>query len=227
MGNAPPRLAHAFRDPALLETALTHRSAGRRNNERLEFLGDAVLGMVVGEELYLRFPRATEGELTRLRADLVREGTLAELARAIELGDAIRLGPGELRSGGFRRDSILADAFEALVGAVYLDGGWEAARAMLLPLLAARFDALVPGRAPKDAKTELQELLQGRGLALPVYELSGTTGDEHDKTFFVRCRVAALDVIADGEGSSRRAAETRSAQLALARIAALEGTAGA
>ena len=118
MGNAPPRLAHAFRDPALLETALTHRSAGRRNNERLEFLGDAVLGMVVGEELYLRFPRATEGELTRLRADLVREGTLAELARAIDLGDAIRLGPGELRSGGFRRDSILADAFEALVGAV-------------------------------------------------------------------------------------------------------------
>lgn len=224
---ALPRLAHAFGDPALLETALTHRSAGRRNNERLEFLGDAVLGMVVGEELYARFPRATEGELTRLRADLVREATLAELARAIALGDAMRLGPGELRSGGFRRDSILADAFEAVLGAVYLDGGWAAARAVLLPLLAGRLDALVPGHAPKDPKTELQELLQGRGLALPAYDLSGTAGDEHDKTFFVRCRVAALDVIADGEGASRRAAETQAAQLALARIADQERTGAA
>lgn len=223
MGIAFARLGHVFADPGLLEMALTHRSAGRRNNERLEFLGDAVVGMVVGEELYARFPRATEGELTRLRADLVREATLAELARAIALGDAVLLGPGELRTGGFRRDSILADAFEAVIGAVYLDGGWTAARGVLLPLLAGRLDALVPGHAPKDAKTELQELLQGRGLALPQYELSGTSGDEHDKTFFVRCRVAALEVVGDGEGASRRAAETHAAQLALARIAELEG----
>jgi ribonuclease-3 len=223
VGIAFARLGHVFADPGLLEMALTHRSAGRRNNERLEFLGDAVVGMVVGEELYARFPRATEGELTRLRADLVREATLAELARAIALGDAVLLGPGELRTGGFRRDSILADAFEAVIGAVYLDGGWTAARGVLLPLLAGRLDALVPGHAPKDAKTELQELLQGRGLALPQYELSGTSGDEHDKTFFVRCRVAALEVVGDGEGASRRAAETHAAQLALARIAELEG----
>lgn len=224
MGTALSRLAHVFADPGLLEAALTHRSAGRRNNERMEFLGDAVVGMIVGEELYARFPRATEGELTRMRADLVREGTLAELARTIALGDAMLLGPGELRSGGFRRDSILADAFEAVVGAVYLDGGWAAARGVLLALLASRLDALVPGHAPKDAKTELQELLQGRGLALPQYELSGTSGDEHDKTFFVRCRVAELEVVGDGEGASRRAAETHAAQLALARIAELEGT---
>lgn len=227
MGTALPRLAHAFADPGLLEQALTHRSAGRRNNERLEFLGDAVVGMVVGEELYSRFPRATEGDLTRLRAELVREATLADLARAIALGDAMLLGPGELRSGGFRRDSILADAFEAVVGAVYLDGGWSAARGVLLPLLAARLDALVPGHAPKDPKTELQELLQGRGLALPLYELSGTAGDEHDKTFFVRCRVAELEVVGDGEGASRRAAETHAAQLALARIVEIEGAGSA
>jgi ribonuclease-3 len=227
VGTAFARLGHVFADPGLLETALTHRSAGRRNNERLEFLGDAVVGMVVGEELYARFPRATEGELTRLRADLVREATLADLARAIALGDAVLLGPGELRTGGFRRDSILADAFEAVIGAVYLDGGWTAARGVLLPLLAGRLDALVPGHAPKDAKTELQELLQGRGLALPHYELSGTSGDEHDKTFFVRCRVAELEVVGDGEGASRRAAETHAAQLALARIAEIEGAGSA
>jgi ribonuclease-3 len=220
-----PGLDHAFRDPELLAVALTHRSAGRTNNERLEFLGDAVLGIVAAEALYTRFPRATEGELTRLRAELVREATLATFARELQLGDAMRLGPGELRSGGFRRDSILADAFEALVGAVWLDGGWDACRRALLPLLEPRIAALEPGRVPKDAKTELQELVQGRGLPLPTYELAGTTGDEHRKTFFVRCSVPDLAVVADGEGGSRRAAETHAAQLALARIAELSSAA--
>ena len=216
-----PGLDHTFRDPALLAVALTHRSAGRDNNERLEFLGDAVLGAIAAEALYARFPRATEGELTRLRAELVREATLAAFARGLELGDAMKLGPGELRSGGFRRDSILADAFEALVGAVWLDGGWEACRHALLPLLEPRLVALEPGSLPKDPKTELQELLQGRGLPLPAYELTGTAGDEHRKTFFARCSIPALGVFADGEGGSRRAAETHAAQIALARIAEL------
>ncbi len=221
MSDRVPGLDHAFRDPALLAVALTHRSAGRDNNERLEFLGDAVLGVLVAEALFMRFPRATEGELTRLRAELVREGTLAALARDLNLGDAMRMGPGEMRSGGFRRDSILADGFEALVGALWLDGGWDACRLALMPLLEARLAVLEQGRLPKDPKTELQELLQARGLPLPSYELMGTAGDEHRKTFFTRCSIPALEVYADGEGGSRRAAETHAAQLALARITEL------
>jgi ribonuclease-3 len=216
--DALPGLAHAFASPALLATALTHRSAGRANNERLEFLGDAVLGLLVAEALHARFPRASEGDLTRMRAALVREETLADIARHLDLGKAVHLGPGELRSGGHRRESILADAFEAVVAAVYLDGGLGAARTAILPLLQSRIEALGERGLAKDPKTRLQELLQGRGLSLPGYALVETAGDEHRKTFFVRCTVEALSVSSVGEGGSRRAAEAHAAALVLAQL---------
>lgn len=212
-------LAHRFADPGLLHTALTHRSAGRNNNERLEFLGDAVLGLLVAEALHARHPRATEGDLTRLRAALVREETLAAVARDLALGEALHLGPGELRSGGHRRESILADAFEAVVAAVYLDGGLEACRTAVLPLLEPRIAALGDAAATKDPKTRLQEWLQGRGFALPSYELVETVGDEHRKTFFVRCTAEAIGIACVGEGGSRRAADAHAAAQVLERIA--------
>lgn len=215
-----PGLAYRFADPALLETALTHRSAGHHNNERLEFLGDAVLGLVVAEALHARFPRASEGDLTRLRAALVREETLAAIARDLALGDSLHLGQGELRSGGHRRESILADAFEAVVAAIYLDGGLDACRAALMPLLEARIATLGDAAANKDPKTRLQEWLQGRGLGLPAYTLIETAGDDHRKTFFVRCSADALGLACVGEGGSRRAAEAHAASLVLERIAA-------
>ena len=215
-------LAHRFADPGLLETALTHRSAGRANNERLEFLGDAVLGLLVAEALHARHPRASEGDLTRLRAALVREETLAAIARELSLGEALRLGPGELRSGGHRRESILADAFEAVVAAVYLDGGLDACRAAVMPLIEPRIAALGDAAATKDPKTRLQEWLQGRGFALPTYELVETAGDDHRKTFFVRCAADAIGIACVGEGGSRRAAEAHAASLVLERIAAGE-----
>jgi ribonuclease-3 len=220
-------LAYRFADPALLETALTHRSAGRANNERLEFLGDAVLGMLVAEALHARHPRASEGDLTRLRAALVREESLAAIARDLALGDALRLGPGELRSGGHRRESILADAFEAIVAAVYLDGGLDACRAAVMPLLEPRIAALGDAADTKDPKTRLQEWLQGRGHALPSYVLVETAGDDHRKTFFVRCTADAIGIACVGEGGSRRAAEAHAASLVLERIAAGDAGEGA
>lgn len=215
-------LSYRFGDADLLAVALTHRSAGRPNNERLEFLGDAVVGLIVAEALYQRFPKASEGELTRLRAAIVREGTLAHLGRLLKLGEHIRLGAGETRSGGSGRDSIVADAFEALVGAVFLDGGLERARATFLPLFAQQIEQYDEGRVQKDPKTALQELMQGRGLALPVYELVETAGADHNKTFFARCRLPALGIDAVGEGGSRRAAETQAAELVAARVRELE-----
>ncbi|HKK14468.1 MAG TPA: ribonuclease III, partial [Gammaproteobacteria bacterium] len=167
MTRSPQELSRAigyrFDDQRLLEYALTHRSAGSRNNERLEFLGDAVLGLVMAEALYRAFPRATEGELSRLRATLVKRETLAEVARALALGDYLTLGSGELKSGGFRRDSILADALEAVFGALYMDGGFEAAGRLIRDLFRERLEDLPSAAALKDAKTRLQELLQGRG----------------------------------------------------------------
>ena len=218
MTESLPVLGYDFADPALLDAALTHRSAGRPNNERLEFLGDAVLNGVVSEALYLGFPRAPEGELTRWRSELVREATLAALAREVGLGDAMRLGPGELKSGGFRRDSILADTLEAIFGAIYLDRGWEAARRVVTTLLATRLQALEAIKPPKDAKTRLQEWLQAQGLPLPTYEISGSIGSDHEKVFFARCSIDALSLRGDGEGSSRRAAETSAAAATLALI---------
>ena len=214
------RLGWQFSRPALLQRALTHRSAGAEHNERLEFLGDAVLGLLVAEALHARHPRASEGELTRLRAALVREESLAAVARDLSLGESLRLGPGELRSGGHRRESILADAFEAVVAAVYLDGGLDACRAAIMPLLEPRLAALGDAAAVKDPKTRLQEWLQGHGHALPTYALVETAGDDHRKTFFVRCAADAIGVACVGEGGSRRAAEAHAAGLVLERIAA-------
>ena len=211
------KLDYRFRDPALADLALTHRSAGRPNNERLEFLGDALLGAVVAEMLYDAHPRASEGELSRLRAQLVNGQALAALARELELGDGLKLGPGELKSGGFRRDSILADAFEAMIAAVYLDSGYEACREAVRGLFAQRIADLP--KSSKDAKTRLQEWLQARGLPLPVYELTGSHGEEHAKIFEVSCSVAEPAVLrADASGPSRRAAEQDAAEIVLGRL---------
>ncbi|WP_291224935.1 ribonuclease III [Dokdonella sp.] len=206
-------LGHRFADVALLERALTHRSAAHVNNERLEFLGDALLNLLVAELIFELHPRASEGEMTRLRAALVNGNALADMARGQQLGDQLHLGPGELKSGGHRRDSILADAFEALVAAVYLDGGWQACRQRVRDLFAPLVEA--GARTPKDAKTRLQELLQARGLPLPVYDLLATAGEEHARVFTVSCRVEAIDAQREGSGSSRRAAEQIAAERVL------------
>ncbi|HWU52368.1 MAG TPA: ribonuclease III [Tahibacter sp.] len=210
------RFPHEFRDPALYQQALTHRSAGKPNNERLEFLGDSLVGMLVAELLFESHGRADEGELTRMRAQLVSGAALADVARSLALGDVLRLGPGELKSGGHRRESILADAFEALVAAVYLDAGWDACRACVRSLFADRAARL---RAPeKDAKTRLQELLQARGLALPTYELVASSGEDHAKVFDVACVIEQPPLRVPGQGTSRRAAEQLAAAAALEQI---------
>lgn len=211
------RLAYSFADPALRERALTHRSVGAGNNERLEFFGDALVNVIVAELLYETFPKADEGELTRLRARLVSEPALAAIARELDLGDALHLGPGELKSGGFRRDSILADALEALIAAVYLDGGWPACRDAVRALIEPRL-AEAATREDKDAKTRLQEWLQSRGEPLPVYELVATSGAEHARIFDVECRIDSRGLRAEGRGSSRRAAEQVAAAAALAQL---------
>ena len=215
-------LAYTFNDPALRERALSHRSVGARNNERLEFLGDGLVNLLVAELLYEHFPHAAEGELTRWRARLVSEPALAAVARELELGEQLHLGPGELKSGGFRRDSILADALEALIAAVYLDGGWETCRRSVRELFTPRLVEAANAQ-DKDAKTSLQDLLQARGLALPLYELVNTSGADHAKVFDVRCTIAALDLRAEGRGGSRRAAEQSAAAEAMAQIQARPG----
>lgn len=206
------QLGHAFADPQLLDDALTHRSAQTRHNERLEFLGDAVLGFLVAEALWRRFPQATEGELSRLRARLVNRESLAGVAQALDLGQYLRLGAGELRSGGHARESILADAVEAVLAALYLDGGLEVARGVVDQLLGKRIAALSPADQGKDAKTRLQEWLQGRRLALPVYEVLETSGEDHAQTFVVRCAVEALGRSSTAAGPNRRKAEQLAAE---------------
>lgn len=211
------KLTYRFRDPALAQLALTHRSAGKPNNERLEFLGDALLGVVVAELLYEAHPNASEGELSRLRAQLVNGQALAQIARELELGDELKLGSGELKSGGFRRDSILADAFEALMAAVYLDSDFAQCRQTVRSLFAERV-AAIP-RSSKDAKTRLQEWLQARGWPLPHYELKDSYGEEHAKTFDVSCAIAEpLPLSAEGRGGSRRAAEQDAAEAVLRQL---------
>ena len=206
---------------SLLEEALTHRSLGSRNYERLEFLGDAVLSFVVAEMLYREFDGASEGELSRYRASLVSGETLGEIALALGLGDHLRLGEGELKSGGFRRASILADALEALIGAVYLEFGMEPARRAVELLLGERLLDLPAAAELKDPKTRLQERLQGRGLGLPRYEVTGVRGDPHQQEFTVRCEVGDLGLSAEATGTSRRRAEQEAASRLLARLAAL------
>jgi ribonuclease III len=213
-------LGYAPRDAALFRAALTHRSASGANNERLEFLGDAVLNLVIAARLYAAFPRASEGDLSRLRARLVSREPLAEVAAALGLGAMLQLGSGELKSGGFRRQSILADALEALCGAIFLDGGLSAAQAVIERLFTPRLAALPEPEALKDAKTRLQEYLQSRSLALPHYSVLDVQGEDHAQTFRVGCRVAGLELAVEGAGSSRRRAEQQAAERMLAAIAA-------
>lgn len=214
-------LAYRFKDAGFAELALTHRSIGRPNNERLEFLGDALLGAIVAEMLFDAHPHASEGELSRLRAQLVNGQALAVIARELQLGDRLKLGPGELKSGGFRRDSILADAFEAMIAAIYLDGGFDACREAIRQLFGARIAALP--RSSKDAKTRLQEHLQAGGWPLPRYDLIDTHGDDHAKSFDVRCQITEpVELDAQASGSSRRAAEQDAAESVLLRL--LEST---
>jgi ribonuclease-3 len=213
-----PALEHAigyvFTRRNLLEQALTHRSCGTPHNERLEFLGDSVLNCVIAEALYERFGDIREGDLSRLRANLVRQESLAEIAQRIALGEQLRLGEGELKSGGHRRPSILADALEALFGAVFVDGGFEPARRTILRLYGPALAGLDPSRSGKDAKTALQEYLQGRRLALPQYVLRTTRGEAHAQEFEVECVIHELGISTTGRGHSRRAAEQEAARLA-------------
>jgi ribonuclease-3 len=208
---------YEFRDPDLLARALTHRSVGAKNNERLEFLGDGLINLLVAEMLFEHYPKADVGDLTRRRAHLVSEPGLAELARELSLGDRLNLGAGELKIGGFRRDSILADALEALIAAVYLDAGWDVCRGIVRGLFTERVTRASAGFG-KDPKTRLQELLQARGQALPLYTLLAATGADHAKTFEIECEIAPLDVRTRGTGPSRRAAEQAAATSALERL---------
>ena len=218
------RLGYRFRDPALLEAALTHRSASRKNYERLEFLGDAVLNFVVAELAFAGFPEAPEGDLSRYRAAIVSAPSLAEVAGTLGLGDQLRLGSGELKSGGFRRDSILADCLEAIFGAIYLDGGLEPAIAVIRGLLGERLIELPSAETLKDPKTRLQEELQSRGLALPRYALEEIGGEPHEQWFVASCEAAELGLRATGKGSSRRRAEQEAAQHVLEAIASDQET---
>lgn len=211
-------IGYEFSNLGLAETALTHRSAGSGNNERLEFLGDAILGFVIADFLYKHYGDADEGELSRLRAALVKGDSLAEIAKTLELGKYLNLGPGELRSGGHSRASILADAVEALIAAVYLDGGYPAAREMILQLFDKKLTRLSKKSQQKDPKTRLQELLQSRKITLPVYTILSITGEQHEQCFRVSCRVEELNLETEGVGSSRRKAEQSAANLFLRQL---------
>ena len=209
------RLGHRFNDPRLLEQALTHRSRSADNYERLEFLGDGVLGCAVADELYARFPQLSEGKLTRLRASLVREEALAEVAKALGIGGHLRLGEGELAASPEARPSILADAMEAVLGAVFLDGGYAAARQAVLAAFGPLIDRLDPDRPAKDAKTRLQEILQARHRGLPQYRVVAVQGEAHRQSFEVECSVAELKLSATGTGTSRQRAEQQAAKALL------------
>ena len=205
------QLGHDFARPELLRQALTHRSHGSPNNERLEFLGDSVLNCAIAARLYQTYPRLPEGDLSRMRAALVKEQTLAEIASGLKLGDILMLGEGELKSGGFRRPSILADALEAIIGAVYLDAGFVAAERMILALYEPLLQNLDPKTIAKDPKTQLQEYLQSRKLPLPQYEVLVIRGEAHEQEFEVECIIPGLNIRSLGEGHSRRSAEQNAA----------------
>lgn len=205
------RLGYRFDNDALLEQALTHRSAASRNNERFEFLGDAILGFVIADELYRQYPEASEGELSRLRARLVKRESLAELARGVELGRNLNLGAGELRSGGQARDSILADALEALFGAIYLDSGFVVVSEVIRGLYREKLAGLTKEARQKDPKTRLQEYLQARRSELPSYSIQEISGEQHKQSFVVECVIDGLDLRTVGRGRSRRKAEQAAA----------------
>lgn len=205
---------YVFQSREILKQALTHRSFGTAHNERIEFLGDSILNCIIAQALYERFLDVREGDLSRLRANLVRQETLAEIAQGLGLGEQLRLGEGELKSGGFRRPSILADGLEALFGAVFLDGGFDKARETVLRLFEPYLSNLDPQHSGKDAKTTLQEFLQGRRLALPQYLLRATRGEAHAQEFEVECLIPELGITAIGRGTSRRSAEQEAAKRA-------------
>ncbi len=216
-----PGIDYRFDDVGLLEQALTHRSCGPRHYERLEFLGDSLLNLVIAEQLFHARPHATEGDLSRLRSRLVRDITLARLASELHLGDHLRLGVGELKSGGFLRESILADVVEALIGAIHLDGGFREARRVICELFADRLADLPDADSLKDPKTRLQELLQGRGHGLPEYRVMTESGADHAKRFEVECRAGSLADPVRAEAGSRRKAEQAAARLMHDRLLAL------
>jgi len=215
LSTLPAALGHGFTDPALLQTALTHRSFGNPNNERLEFIGDGVLNCVIAVALFRRHPDLAEGELSRLRANLVRQDALHRLAVTLNLGKCLRLGEGELKSGGAERPSILADAVEALIGAIFLDGGFEAAQTVIARLYLPLFDELMQGQQNKDAKTRLQEWLQGRKRPLPRYLVIEASGAAHEQRFEVACEIENPAMRTIGQGNSRRLAEQAAADNAL------------
>ena len=219
-------LGYQFRDSSLLQLALTHRSVGGRNNERLEFLGDSILNHIIAEALYHRFPETREGEMSRMRAMLVKGDTLAEVAEELGLAQYLVLGSGERTSGGRRRASIRADAVEAVIGAMLLDGGQEACRACVLRWFEARLDGLNAGATSKDAKTRLQEYLQARGMALPTYKELGVEGEAHAYTFHVACHLESPALATEGRGSSRRKAEQAAASEALVALGLAGGSDG-
>lgn len=208
-------IQYEFEDASLLTRALTHRSAGKVHNERLEFLGDAVLGLVIAQRVFEKFPDLPEGKLTRMRSNLVKGATLAEIARELSLGDLIKLGPGEMKSGGQRRDSILADVVEAILGAIYIDGNLEIVTKVIDILFATRLANLDPNVQIKDSKTRLQEYLQSRQLDLPHYKVINITGKDHSQTFTVECTIEALELSQQGVGRSRRIAEQKAAHSVL------------
>lgn len=209
------QLGYSFSDESLLEQALTHRSASSSNNERLEFLGDGILNFVIADVLYQQYPSYSEGDLSRLRAHLVNGEALAQIARELNLGDFLRLGAGELKSGGSRRSSILADVVEGILGAVYRDGGFDSCSQLICRLYESKLKEIPDPQSLKDAKTRLQELLQSRKIAIPVYRVLTVSGKSHDQTFEVECVIESMNVTAHGEGHSRRKAEQGSADAAI------------
>ena len=209
------KIGYCFNNPAFLETALTHRSANKNHYERMEFLGDSVLNFVISAELYQQFPQASEGELSRLRAHLVKGESLSKVASELSLGEYLRLGSGELKSGGYRRKSILADVLESIIGAIYLDNGFVDAQSFILRVFADRLENVGTVKELKDPKTRLQEYLQAQALSLPTYEVVKTSGQVHNQTFEVSCCVSVLDKPVYGSGSSRRKAEQAAAEQVL------------
>ena len=209
------RLGYTFEKQDLLSQALTHRSHSKKNNERLEFLGDSVLNCCVAEILYERYGDLDEGDLSRVRANLVKQQALYEIAQALQLSECLRLGEGELKSGGFKRPSILADTFEAVIGAIFLDSGFDASRQVLRKWYSQILEHVDPRTLGKDDKTLLQEYLQGHQLPLPIYNVVGTTGVAHNQQFQVECSIPAFNILVSGQGASRRAAEQAAAKLAL------------
>ncbi len=212
------KIGYSFKEPKLLLQALTHRSAKGAHNERLEFLGDSILGFVIADSLYQQFPKHAEGDLTRMRSSLVKGVTLAEVGRDFDLGQYLILGPGELKSGGHRRDSILEDAIEAIIGAVYLDSDLATCQALILSWFEKRLANIKPGNEQKDPKTRLQEYLQGRKIPLPQYDVINTTGQSHNQQFTVRCTTSVLEKEVVTKGNSRRKAEQSAALQVLALI---------